>query len=55
MAFTYFNGTIISIYFVPLLPVSIIIYCLNLNKMLLLLSVGKSIIFSVAPKAGSFL
>ena len=47
----YFNGTIISTLFVPPFPVCPVIWCLNLNEALLLLSAGKSIIVSLSIRA----
>ena len=43
----YFNGTIISTSFVPFFSVFLVTCCLNLNKILLLLWAGKSIITSL--------
>ena len=40
----YFNGIIISTFFVPPFPVCLVICCLNLNEILLLLLAGKPII-----------
>ena len=60
----YFNGTIISTFFVPLSPVWSIVFCLNLNKtllwlllllLLLLLLSGKSMIEPALFKDGSSL
>ena len=51
----YFNGTIISSFFVPTLPVCPPIYDLNLNELLLLLVAGKSIILPLLSIAGSSL
>ena len=47
----YFDGTIISTSFKPLFILSPVIFSLNLNKILLLLSAGKSIILLLS-KAG---
>ena len=46
----YFNGTTISASFVSLFPVYLVIFSLNLNEILLLLSAGKSIIMSLLLK-----
>ena len=51
----YLNGTIISAAFLSSFSVCPVILCLNLTKILLLLSLGKSIILSVAPKHRSSL
>ena len=51
----YFKETTISTFFVPWLPVWRIIFSLNLNKKLLLLSEGKSIIATTLFKTGSSL
>ena len=51
--FSYFNRSIISTSFVPPFPVWPVIFCLNLNEVLLLLSSGKSIILPLLSKAGS--
>ena len=51
----YFNGTIISIFFVPSFPILPAIFVLNLNGTLLLLSAGKSAIEPLAFKYGSSL
>ena len=51
----YLNGTIISTSFVLLFPVCPIICCFNLNEVLLLFSLGKSIILPLPSKSGSSL
>ena len=51
----YSNATIISISFVQSFAVWPVIFCLNLNKALLILASGKLIILSTAFKAGSSL
>ena len=51
----YFNETIISTSFAPLFPVCPVIFCVNLNEVLLLLSAGKSIILPLLSRAGSSL
>ena len=48
----YFNDTIVSTSFVPSSPVLPVIFSLNLNEALLLLSAGKSTLLSLA-KTGS--
>ena len=50
-----FNGTVISTSFVPLFPVSPVISSLNLNEILLLLSLGKSVILLFLHIAASSL
>ena len=48
-----YNGTIILIFFVPLLPVSPIVFSSNLNEILILLSLaGKSIMLLLLPRTG---
>ena len=49
----YFKETIISTSFAQLLFVSPVIFCLNLNELLLLLLAGKSVITLLSPKGGS--
>ena len=51
------NGTIISATFVPSFPLSPVIFCLNLNEILLLflLLAEKSIIFLLLSNTGSSL
>ena len=51
----YFNGTIISTFFVPPFLVFPVIFCLNLNELLLLSSSGKTITLPLASIAGSSL
>ena len=46
----FFNGTIILTSFMPPFPTCPVIFCLNLNEVLLLLSLGKSIILSLFSK-----
>ena len=51
----YFDGTIISTSFVPPATVLPVIFCLNINKALMLFAAGKSLIVPLASKNGSFL
>ena len=51
----YFNGTIISIIFIPSFLSFPAICCLNLNNILLLLLAIKSIILLLLSRTGSFL
>ena len=51
----HFNGTIILTVFAPQFPVLSAIFVLNLNEEMLLPSVGKSAIASLASKNGSSL
>ena len=51
----YFNGTITSTSFVPPLAVLPVIFCLNLNEALLLLTAGKLAVAPLASKNGSSL
>ena len=51
----YFNGTFVSTLFVPLLPVSPVIFYLILNESVVRLSALKAVIALVAAKAGSSL
>ena len=51
----YFNGTLISTFFVPLFPILAAIFVLNLNEALIILSAGKSVISPLAFKYGSSL
>ena len=51
----YLNFTIISTFFVPLLPVGPVIFSLILNKLVIALAALKSVIASSSSRACSFL
>ena len=51
----YFNGTVISTYFVSLSPVCPVIFSLDLNEILVFSLAGKSVIALLLFKAGSSL